>query len=241
MRLIVTRPEADAAALALQLEAAGHTVMLAPLLSIRAIDTLEVPERDYQAVLITSANGARALEGRAELARLKTATAIVVGPASAEAATRAGFERVEEADGDVHALVQNALALLRPGDGPLLYVSGAVTAGDLAATLQGAGFEVDRVIAYEARRAEALPGPCAAAIAAGGADGVVLYSPRSARVWAALVADAGLSRAASELVYYCLSENVAGAVRDGLGDGVAVQVARRPNESALLELIPALA
>jgi uroporphyrinogen-III synthase len=239
VRLIVTRPQADAAVLAQQLEAAGHTVILAPLLSITPVDKLEVPGRDYQAVLITSANGARALEKRAELARLKDATAIVVGPASAEAAARAGFERVEQADGDVHALVRSTIALLRPGDGPLLYISGAVTAGNLAESLEASGFEVDRVVAYEARPAGALPGPCAAAIAAGGADGVVLYSPRSARIWAALVADAGLSRAASELVYYCLSENVAGALREGLGDGVSVQVARRPDEPALLELIPA--
>ncbi len=241
MRLIVTRPKADAAALALHLEAAGHDVILAPLLSILPVDELEVPERDYQAVLITSANGARALEGHVELARLKSATAIVVGPASAEAAARAGFERIEQADGDVNALVRSTLALLHPGGGPLLYISGAVTAGDLAATLQGSGFDVDRVVAYEARPAEALPRQCAGAIAAGDADGVVLYSPRSARIWATLVAEAGLSRAASDLVYYCLSENVAEALREGLGESAAVQVARRPNESALLELIPALA
>jgi uroporphyrinogen-III synthase len=238
VRLIVTRPQADAAALAQRLEGAGHVVLLAPLLSIRPADRLEVPERNYQAVLITSANGARALEGRAVLERLRDATAIVVGPASAEAAARAGFERIEQAGGDVHALVRSTLALLRPGDGPLLYVSGAVTAGDLTATLQGSGFEVDRVVAYEARPAEALPGPCAAAIAASDADGVVLYSPRSARIWATLVAEAGLSRAAGELVYYCLSENVAGALREGLGNSAAVQVAQRPDESALLELIP---
>jgi uroporphyrinogen-III synthase len=241
VRLIVTRPQVDAAALARLLEAAGHNVILAPLLSIRPVDDLEVPQRDYQAVLITSANGARALEQRAGLARLREATAIVVGPASAEAAARAGFVRIEQADGDVHSLVQSTVALLRPGDGPLLYVSGAVTAGDLAGQLQGSGFHVDRVVAYEARPAEALPGPCAEAIAAGGADGVVLYSPRSARVWTKLVAEAGLAAAAMQMVHYCLSENVAGALREGLGDGVAAQVARRPDESALLELIPAAA
>ena len=241
MRLIVTRPKADAATLAQHLEEAGHEVLLAPLLSIRLADKLEVPERDYQAVLITSANGARALEQRAGLARLRSATAIVVGPASAEAAVRAGFERIEQADGDVHALVRSTVALLRPGNGPLLYISGAVTAGDLAATLQRSGFQVDRVVAYEARPAEALPGPCAEAIAADGADGVVLYSPRSARVWAKLVVEAGLAAAAMQMVHYCLSENVAGALREGLGEGVAVQVARQPNESALLELIAAAA
>ena len=57
MRLIVTRPEADAAALALQLEAAGHDVILAPLLGIRPVAKLEVPERDYQAILITFGMG----------------------------------------------------------------------------------------------------------------------------------------------------------------------------------------
>lgn len=200
-----------------------------------------MPGRDYQAVLITSANGARALERRAELAQLRDATAIVVGPASAEAAARAGFVRIEQADGDVHGLVRSTVALLPPGDGPLLYVSGAVTAGDLAAKLQASGFQVDRVVAYEACPAEALPAHCTGAISAGDADGVVLYSPRSARIWASLVAEAGLSRAVAELVHYCLSENVAGALRETLGDGVAVQVARRPNESALLELIPAAA
>lgn len=241
MRLIVTRPEADAAALAQHLQAAGHQVILAPLLSIRPMDELEVPGRNYQAVLITSANGARALEGRAELAQLRDAIAVVVGPASAEAAARAGFERIEQADGDVHALVRRAVALLRPGDGPLLYISGAVTAGDLAAKLQASGFEVDRVVAYEARPAEALPSQCAEAIATGDADGVFLYSPRSARVWASLVAEAGLSRAAAELVHYCLSANVAGALRESLGEGVTVKVARRPDEPAMLELIPAAA
>jgi len=241
VRLVVTRPEGDAEALARRLEAAGHAVLLAPLLSIRPVDELEVPGRDYQAVLITSANGARALAGRAELARLQGATAIVVGPASAEAAARAGFGRIEQADGDVHALVRSTVALLRPGDGPLLYVSGAVTAGDLAAKLQASGFEVDRVVAYEARPAEALPAQCLAAIAAGDADGVVLYSPRSARIWAALVAEAGLAAAALQMVHYCLSENVAGALREELRDGVAVEVARRPDDAALLELIPAAA
>jgi uroporphyrinogen-III synthase len=241
VRLIVTRPEADAAAPGQHLEAAGHAVIQAPLLSIRPVEELEVPERDYQAILITSANGARALEGHAELARLREATAIVVGPASAEAAALAGFIRIEQAGGDVHALVRSVLALLRPGDGPLLYVSGAVTAGDLAATLQASGFEVDRVVAYEARPAEALPGPCAAAMAAGGADGVVLYSPRSARIWAKLVVEAGLAAAAMQMVHYCLSDNVAGALREGLGEDVAVQVARQPNESALLALIAGFA
>ena len=239
MRLIVTRPREDARPLGRRLEALGHEVMLAPLLSIRRAGRLTIPQRDYQAVLITSANSARAIGGRPELQHLKGATALVVGPASAAAAARIGFSHIEQADGDVAALVGSAIAVLRPAGGPLLYVSGAVTAGDLAGRLEASGFDVDRVVAYEARPADRLPKACAAAMAAGKADGVLLFSPRSARIWAALVSAADLTDAAAQLTNYCLSENVAGAVLSGLGAEVATQVSPLPDETALLAMIPA--
>jgi uroporphyrinogen-III synthase len=244
MRLIVTRPREDARRLSQRLAAAGHEVILAPLLDIWPRDDQPVPERPYQAVLITSANGARALMHRPELARLIRATAIAVGPASAAAARDAGFVRVAQAEGDVAALACSATGVLRPEDGPLLYVSGAVTAGDLASSLGASGFEVDRVVAYEARPVEALPEQCASALAAvaagvaGAAEGVILYSPRTARIWASLVAAADLVPAAMQLSHYCLSDNVAASVRYGLGAAVRVQVASRPDEAALLEIIP---
>jgi uroporphyrinogen-III synthase len=238
MRLIVTRPLEDARPLGRRLEAAGHEVILAPLLSIRPVSGLAIPERAYQAVLITSANGARALNGHPAFARLKRATAFVVGPASAGAAAGAGFARVARADGDVAALVRSAIATLHPDDGPLLHVSGGVTAGNLASDLEASGFEVDRVVAYEACPVEALPQPCAAALKAGTADGVLLYSPRTARIWVTLVTGTDLAPAAMRLVHYCLSDNVADMVRGQLGTGVAVQVAARPDEAALIEMIP---
>ena len=239
MRLIVTRSLEDARPLGRRLEALGHEVMLAPLLSIRRAARPAIPERDYQAILITSANGARALGGRPELARLKGARTLVVGPASAAAATRIGISHIEQADGDVAALVRSAIAVLRPGDGPLLYVSGAVTAGDLEAKLEASGFDVDRVVAYEARPADRLPKACVAALAGGKAEGVLLFSPRSARIWAALVAAAGLTDAAARLTHYCLSGNVADAVLSGLGTKVATQVSPLPDEASLLAMIPA--
>jgi uroporphyrinogen-III synthase len=239
VRLIVTRPRADAGPLGRRLAAGGHEVIMAPLLSIRPVDSLAIPERAYQAVLMTSANSARALAGRPRLERLKGAAALVVGPSSAAAAASAGFARIEQADGDVAALARLAIATLRPEHGPLLYVSGAVTAGDLASALEASGFAVDRVVAYEARPVAALPKACAAALAAGKADGILLFSPRSARIWTTLVGAADLTAAAAKLVHYCLSENVAGAVCNALGPDVVVQVPPRPEEAALLEMIPA--
>lgn len=238
MRLIVTRPAEDAAPLCRRLAAAGHEPILSPLLEIRPVTGLAIPPGNYQAVLITSANGARVLAGRPGIERLKQAVALAVGPASAEAAREAGFGHVVAAGGDVAALARMALATLHPEDGPLLYVSGAVTGGGLASSLAASGFEVDTVIAYEALPAAALPEPCAAALEEGKADGVLLYSPRTARIWVKLVEAAGLVPAAARLTHYCLSGNVAAAVRDGIGDNVPLQVASRPDESALLEMIP---
>jgi uroporphyrinogen-III synthase len=239
MRLIVTRPPEDAQPLAERLATAGHQAIVAPLLTILRTAELNIPARDYQAILITSANGARALAGRPGIERLTGIQAIVVGPASAQAARQVGFSRIAEADGDVIALARKAIASLRPEDGPLLYISGAVTAGELAASLEASGFDVDRVVAYEARPVEALPDLCASALAAGAAEGVMLFSPRTARIWATLVVAAGLAPAAVQLIHYCLSDNVAIALRHALGNDLKVRVSARPDEAGMLELVSA--
>ncbi len=96
---------------------------------------------------------------------------------------------------------------------------------------------MDRLVAYEARPVRSLPKPCAAVLSAGTADGVILFSPRTARIWSALVDAAGLGSAAARLVHYCLSQNVALAVREGLGESVDVQVPLRPDEAALVQMI----
>lgn len=237
MRLIVTRPEEDATPLARRLTSLGHEVVVAPLLTIRRCYEAAVAARDYQAVLITSANGARALTGRAELERLKHTPAFTVGPASTAAAGAVGFGRVEQADGDVAALVRCVEAKLRPQDGPLLYVSGAVTAGDLQSQLAAAGFEVDRLIAYEAQPVHRLDASCVAALADGSVDGVLVFSPRTAALWGARVIEEGLADQAAALVHYCLSRNVAAAVHKRLGGNVPVRVPERPDENLLVACV----
>ena len=54
MRLLVTRPEPDAARTAALLRARGHEVVLAPLLRIELLD-FELPDEPWSAVVMTSA------------------------------------------------------------------------------------------------------------------------------------------------------------------------------------------
>ena len=146
MRVAVTRPEEDAGPLTAKLEAMGHEVVMAPLLTIRPRDGVAIPDLPWQAIAVTSANGIRALPPGHHLTSFRTLT---VGPQSLKAARAAGFN-AEAHGGDVDGLAAFIRAELDPAAGPILYLSGAETAGDLEAQLAAAGFDCRRVVLYDA-------------------------------------------------------------------------------------------
>ncbi|CAN5240086.1 hypothetical protein BH10PSE7_BH10PSE7_36130 [soil metagenome] len=224
MRLIVTRPLGDAGPLRQKLEAMGHAVVLAPLLDIVPVRGAVIPDRDYQAIAFTSANGARAISGHVALAGLRKLPAYAVGPQSAEAAEEAGFANVTVAGGDGKGLAAHIAATREPSGGDILHPAGHETAGDFANLLTEAGFAVTRIIVYSAEQV-LLPSGLGE-----GADGVLLYSPRTARLW-----HDALAGKAVGLVHFCLSHNVAAA----LPETYTKRIAASPEEEAMLALIGA--
>lgn len=233
MRLLITRPEQDAGPLAAQLAERGHSALIEPLISIVPEPGAVIPEKTYQAVLVTSANGVRALSATPGFDRVKGAPVLAVGKASAEASRQAGFGRVEDASGDLDDLTRLVEARCRPEGGPLLYAAGKVVSGDLKAMLEAKRYQVDRVVLYDAVRATELSADALSALRAGEIDGVLHFSPRSARIWAR-VAPGGMG----DLVHYCLSQAVADALLDELDAPAGpVRVAARPNQDALVDLI----
>ena len=237
MRLLLTRPEADSAALAQVLRDRGHETVIAPLLAIRFIEGVEIPSRDWQALLVTSANGARALGRHAQAARLKAVPVLAVGEASAEAVAAQGFTDVRAAGGDVDTLAALAADTLDPAKGPLLHAAGSVVAGDLVSLLGERGFMVERAVLYEARKAERLPEAALAALKQGVIDGALFYSPRTALHFAHLAEEAGIADRLGGVTAFCLSR----AVAEGLGPlrFGAVKTAPEPSQQALLALISA--
>jgi len=116
-----------------------------------------------------------------------------------------------------------------PGQTPVEAVR--VLEGELAEH----GFEVDRVIFYEARRATSLPAAVADFLRAGKEATVALYSPRSAKIWCELAEAAGLGEQAARLVYACLSRNVADVMEERLQvPPRRLVIPPRPDEAALL-------
>ena len=225
MRLAVTRPWEDAQPLKAKLERLGHEVIASPVLEIVPRHGVDIPPERYQSIALTSANAMRWLADSPFLERLRHVPVQAVGPQSAAAARQTGFAAITEAGGDGVGLARHIIAHARPDAGPILYLSGLDTASDFSGHLERAGFAVTRVIVYEARPATRL------AQEAARAEGVLLYSPRSARLWLDLAAKAGV--AADVMMYFCLSPNIAAI----LPDGFARRVAARPEEAALLEII----
>ncbi len=239
-RFIITRPAEDAARFIAAARSAGADVVAMPVIGIRFHDDAPIPARDFQAVAITSANGARAIarRGAREREHLGRALALTVGPASSAAARNAGFARIMQAEGgDVAALIELAKARLRPADGPILYASGAVTRGDLEQHLGAAGFEVHRAVLYEARPATTLNDAARKALTMEPPGTVALYSPRSARIWARLVREAGLAAEAARWRHACLSANVARALDKVLPEAGEVMIAPHPREEAMLQML----
>lgn len=233
MHLLVTRPQPDAEDLQRKLEVRGFRVSVAPLLDICTGPQRPIPSRPYQAVLITSANGARALTQHPARDRLLRLVAYAVGPQSRAAAAASGFERVAEAGGDVNAIIDKVKSELEPGRGPLLYLSGEETSGDLEAVLQRRGFEVDRVIMYAAVPAAHLPPPVTAMIKRGAIDGVLLYSLRTAKVWRKCISADGLDTHAGHILHFCLATPVAGA----LPAEWMTKTAASPSEQGMFDII----
>src|SRR5258707_13565144 len=96
LRALVTRPRAEAAALAEALATRGIEAIVEPLLDIHYRDEPAPDLAGVQAVLCTSANGVRAL---ARLSGERNVALFAVGEAGAARAREAGVLPVESAGG----------------------------------------------------------------------------------------------------------------------------------------------
>ena len=235
MRLVLTRPEHDAARTAQLLRAQGHDVLLVPLLEVETDRHAELGEGPWSALLMTSANAARALATHNRIADLRQLPVFVVGRRTAEAARSAGLHDVRSADGNAADLVRLAATQIPGARHPLLYVAGEDRARDLAAEFSGFGLTVKTVVIYRARAVLELPPPLRAALAGGRVDGVLHFSRRSADVYVARSAAAGVLDRALSPQHFCLSKEVAEPL---VAAGAArIQVAARPDEATLVSSI----
>ena len=220
MRVLVTRPQPGASATAARLAALGHEAVVVPLLTLRACDWTP-PETLPDALLFTSANAVRL--GGPELATLAAVPVIAVGSATAAAVRAAGFTVALTGDGGIAELIPQIAAA---GFGRILHLAGAerIDAG------WPPGVDIDRRTVYAANGAASLPESVCQLLAGGAPDAplVLLYSPRTAAIFAALCERHALPRGG--IVIAAISAAATAAAGTGWR---AVATAPSPSEAAL--------
>jgi uroporphyrinogen-III synthase len=236
VRLLLTRPQADAQRTADALQARGHDVIVAPLLDLELLPEAELGDGPWAALLVTSANAVRAIAQHRRRDALRGIAVFTVGDRTARAMRDCGFATVMSAAGNVGDLATLVLAQLSP-PARLLYLAGEERSGDLAGLLRAHNFTVDTVLVYRAVVATALPDDAVAALA-GGADrvgGVLHFSRRSAEAYVDAARNSGLlDDALTGPIHYCLSRRIAEPLKEA--GAMHIRIAERPDEAALIAL-----
>ena len=235
MRLLVTRPVEDAERQAAKLEALGHQVLIRPLLEIEYPPLTPLRLVGVQALVVTSVNALRGLARNASFEAATRLPVYCVGAATAEFARHLGFGHVISGSGTAKDLVPLITHTVRPNSGALLYMTGRQVSFDLETPLKSSGFEIPRLIVYEAQETgEQETARFAEAIRAG-VDGVLLMSPRTAKIFVSLLKSFQLEREVRATTCYCYSE----AISKPLGeiDGLTIAISSHPTEAEFIKLI----
>lgn len=232
MRVLVTRPQPDAARTAAKLERRGHRVIVDPVLTPEILPLPDIEAEQFSAIAFTSANAARIAGTNIAFEKLLALPVYAVGGHTAEAARVAGFHDVHDADGDAGALADLIRSELAPGT-RVLHLSGEERARDLGELLRPAKIGVEVAALYRMRPATRL-GPAANALAANALDAALHFSSRSAATFVALAEQQGLTEAVSRLRHFCISKAVAAPLT---ALGATVAVAAQPREESLTEML----
>lgn len=206
MKLLILRPEPGASETAARAREMGLDPVVAPLFVIRPIGGPAEAAADYDAVLITSANGARHAP-----AGLTALPCFAVGERTAAAAREAGFADVRTGPSDGAAA---AGLMASSGVTRALHLCGR---DHLTARAPGVAIEPRVVYCAEPAAAPRFAGPAVA----------LVHSPRAGARLAALAEDKAAIAVAA------ISASAAEAAGDGWA---AKAVAAAPRDQALLEL-----
>jgi len=138
--VIITRAEPGNRQTAARLEREGIGHICAPMLTLVASGEKLPSLEGVQGLLLTSANGVRTF---CEASTRRDLTAWCVGPATLEAATKAGFARTEHGDGNAADLAALVMEKADKEAGRFVHVANAAAAGKLVNTLRAGGFDVE--------------------------------------------------------------------------------------------------
>jgi uroporphyrinogen-III synthase len=202
----------------------GHRSITAPVLHIRQTGTIG-PAAEPTAIAVTSEHVFR---HRPMEEAWRSLPIFTVDEHCARAARESGYEDVRSAGGNVMDLRDLILGSISRF-GHVVHLGAREPAGDLVDDLRRAGLSAELSVIYESVEAtsEHLKG---VAVGLPFVDGIIVHSPKGARVAAELVRRAGWHG-----LVFSLSEPCAEPFERT--PGIAVEIAPAPTETSLMDMI----
>ena len=177
MHILLTRPLEDCSEMILKFKSLGHKVSHLPLIKINKLNYDEVNFSNYKGIIFTSANAIKFLE----ISQIdKKILCFCVGDATEKKARSAGFQNVVAAEGNVKNLQELILQNFDKKDGALVYVSGELVSFDLDQELLKEGYNIQRVINYQANHNQKFDEKFVEKLRQSMPDIVYVYSQNSA-------------------------------------------------------------
>ena len=235
MHFLITRPQPDADNLAKTLKARGHQCTISPLIELEYLTPPALDLTDAQAIIITSRNALRAISRHPKCAELIGLPLNLVGQQTAKLAEEIGFKKIGYIAENAEELASHIKDNSKPAAGKFLYLTGEHLSFDIATYLENHHFKLKRTTLYRAKSIGELNSSIQKIILDDLVDGVILLSPRTAKIYTKLIQKHHLTDHARKPTHYCLSENVGDALSELAP--VSLQIPDNPNLAALLALI----
>lgn len=227
--ILVTRPIEEASATAEKLEAMGHRVVTAPMLTVEPV-SFEIPDEN-RSLIITSKNGARL--GLVNIGN-KSRPIFAVGEKTADEIRALGFTNVTVGPGTARQMIPLLLECGVTEKRKYTHLCGSNMAYNIAAALRDEGLDAVHTVTYQTKPARSLSMGVQEALDEGEIDVALFYSPRTATTFEEVVADYGRSDWLNKIRAVCLSTQVAGNL---LGPWKSKEYAIIPTEKAVLSLL----
>lgn len=230
-KVLVTRPQPDAALTAARLESAGCWPVCLPV-SETVATNIALPYGDFDAVAVTSANALRHI-GHEKLAPYRHLQLYAVGDKTAAAARQAGFEKIYAGDGWGLHLGRYVAADLQAGS-HVLYLTGKVRRPDFEAQLNAADIYLTVAETYDTCPVSYDQTQLSSILSGGAPEVILLYSAVAARQFMALDAQIQGAFLQGAKYVFCLSRRIAAELPKDCA--AKLRISETPDEEALLRL-----
>ncbi len=237
-KILITRPKQDTISLAEYLKDRGHNVFIESLIAIEYYNINDIDLENLQAIIITSANGIRALSA---ITRNRDIPIVTVGHMSAQEAIKLGFLNVSSATnrnqtGNVDLLIDYIESNFSQENGVLLHISAKHITGNLKDRLERKGFDIERITMYEAKALTYLSVGLKGDLQNDKIGAVLLYSPRTADIFLKLLIQENMDNYIKNIDFLCLSQAVADSINRIIPD-LKLKIAKIPTNDSLVSLI----